>query len=108
MSLVSIPFETVGIHIVGPLVQSTSRRNFLLNLVDYATHYSKTVPLCNMRVDMIAREQAQVFTHMGIPKQLVTNQRTSFMKEVLQAVWWLLGVQSLHTSLYYPQTNGHL
>lgn len=28
------------------------------------------------------------------------------MSEVLQAVWWFLGVQPLWTSVYHPQSNG--
>lgn len=70
MPLVSVPFERVVIDIVGSLVQSTSQHKFLLVLVDYAT-YSKSSPLCNIRVETIAKELVHVFTQVGIPKQVV-------------------------------------
>lgn len=87
MPLVTIPFERVGIDIVGPLVQSSSRHKFLLILVDYTTCYLVAILLRNMRAETIAWELAQMFTWVGIPKEVVTDQGTSFMSEVLQAVW---------------------
>lgn len=53
----------------------------------------------------IAQELAQVFTRVGNPKQVVTNQETSLMSEVHQDVWTFLGVQPLRTSIYHPQTD---
>lgn len=47
---------------------------------------------------MVAWKLAQVFTRTGIPKKVVTDQRTSSMNEVLQSVWWFLGC-----SPYKPQ-----
>lgn len=105
MPLVSVPFERIRDDIVGPLVQSSSRHRFLWVLVNYATQYPKAIPLCNIRVDTVARELAQVFTSTGIPKQVVTNEGTSFMNKVFQAVCWFHGVQPMWTSIYHPQTN---
>lgn len=62
MTLVMVPFEQVGIDIVGPLVQSSSWHKFLLVLVDYATRCPEAIPLCIMRGETVARELAQVFT----------------------------------------------
>lgn len=59
-----------------------------------------------MRAEIITRELTQVFTRVGILKQVITDQGTSFMSKVLQAIWWFLGVQPLWTSVYQPLTNG--
>lgn len=59
-----------------------------------------------MRTEMIARKLAHLFTRDGIPKEVITNQGTSFMSKVLQAAWRFLGVQPLCTSIYHLQTNG--
>lgn len=69
-------------------------------------HYCEAIPLRNLKVDTITHELAQVFTRVGIPKQVVTKQGTSFMSEVIQALWCFLGVQPLGTSLYHPNING--
>lgn len=106
MPLALVPFERVGIDIVRPLIQSSSRNKFLLVLVDYATWYPEATLFRNMRVETIPWELTHVFSRVGIPKQVVTDQGTAFMSEVLQAVWRLLGVQPLRTTLCPPQTNG--
>lgn len=106
MPIITVPFERVGIDIVGPLVQASTQHKFLLVMVDYATRYLEAIPLRNMRTETIARELAQVFTRVGIPKQMVTDQGSSFMSEVLQAEWKFLGLQPFRTSVYHPQTNG--
>lgn len=72
MLIVSVPFERIRVDIVGPLTQSSSHRKFLLVVVDYATRYPKAIPLRNMRTEMIVRELAQLFTQLGIPKQVIT------------------------------------
>lgn len=76
--------------------------------MDYATRYPEAIPLRNMKAETITCELAQVFTQVVIPKQVITNQGTSFMSEVLQVIQWFLGVQPLRTSMYHPQTNGML
>lgn len=69
MPLVSVPFERIGINIVGPLIQSSSCHKFILVLIDYATQYLEAIPFCNMRTETIAKELAQVFTWTSISKQ---------------------------------------
>lgn len=69
MPLVSVPFEWVGIDIMGPHTQSSSQHKFLVVTVDYATRYPEAIPLQNIRTDTIAQERAQVFTCVRIAKQ---------------------------------------
>lgn len=42
MPILSDPFEQVGINIVDPLIQLTSKHKFLLILVDYSSRYPET------------------------------------------------------------------
>lgn len=106
MPLTSTPFERIDIDIVGPLFQTSSRHKFILVWINYVTHYPEAIPLRNIMAETIARELTQVFTRVGIPKQVVTDQGVSFMSEVLQAVWQFLGVEPLRMSVYHTQTNG--
>lgn len=106
MSIVSVPFERIGIDIVGPLLQSSGWHKFLLVVIDYATRYPEAIPIRNMKTGTIAQELSHLFTRVGIPKQVVTDQGTSFMSKVLQAVWRFLRIQPLRHLHYHPQTNG--
>lgn len=62
--------------------------------------------LRNVRADTVAWELAILFTQLGLPKQVVSDQGTAFMSETLKAMWRLARVQPLRTSVYYPQMNG--
>lgn len=103
MPIIKMPFERVDKDIVGPLVQASTRHKFLLVVVDYTTHYLEAIPLHNIQRETVAKELAQVFTRVGI--QVVMDQCSSFMSEILQAIWNILGEQLLRTSVYYPLTN---
>lgn len=54
---------------------------------------------------MVACELAEIFTTMGFPKQVVTDQGASFMGETLHAMWKYSGFRPLRTSIYHSQTN---
>lgn len=82
MPLITIPFERVK-GIVGLVVQATSHHKFILVFIDYNTRYPEATPLRNMRAETVAKELAQIFIRTGIPKQVVTDEETSFMSEVL-------------------------
>ena len=48
----------------------------------------------------------QIISHVGIPKEILTDQGTSFMSRTLRKLYELLGIQSIRTSVYHPQTDG--
>lgn len=106
LPIIRIPFEWVGIDIVGPLPTAQWRFTHGVVMVDYATQYPKTIPLWKTRARIIAKELLKVFSQVGFPKEILTDQGTSFMGTVLKALWQLLKVHPLKTSVYHPQTNG--
>lgn len=78
---------------MGPLLHSSTWHKFRLVVIDYGPFYPEAIPLRNMKRETIAHELAQVFTQVGIPKQVIMDQDTLFMSEVLQFIWHFLGVQ---------------
>lgn len=44
-----------------------------------------------------------LFTHVGFPKQIVSDQGTTFVGKTQRL---LVGMQAFHTTVYHPQTNG--
>lgn len=100
MLIVTTPFERVGKDIVEPLVQASSHHKFIIVLIGYTTRYPEAISLCNIRAEGLAWELAHIFTRTRIPKQVVTDQRTYFMSETLQALWQHL--VSTHEDLSIP------
>ncbi|KAK5854605.1 hypothetical protein PBY51_004785 [Eleginops maclovinus] len=106
LPLIEVPFERVGMDLIGPLDRSARGYRFVLVLVDYATRYPEAVPLRNISAKSVAQALFHIISRVGIPKEILTDQGTSFMSRTLRELYELLGVRSIRTSVYHPQTDG--
>uniref|UniRef100_A0A8C4X6A1 Gypsy retrotransposon integrase-like protein 1 n=1 Tax=Erpetoichthys calabaricus TaxID=27687 RepID=A0A8C4X6A1_ERPCA len=104
--LVDIPFERLGVDIVGPLKPSSRGFKYILVMVEYATRYPEAVPLRSANTKNIARELVNLFSRVGIPKEVLTDQGTPFTSDTFREVARLLRISHLKTSVYHPQTDG--
>ncbi len=101
-----VPFERIGMDLIGPLERSARGYRFALVLVDYATRYPEAVhPALHFSEE---RSRGTVSTHLpsGNPKEIPTDQGTAFMSRTLKELYELLGIKSIRTSVYHPQTDG--
>ena len=92
--------------LVGPLMESTRGHQHILVIMDYATRYPEAIPLRKTSAKTIAKELFQVFSRVGLPKEVLTDQGTPFMSRVTKELCKLLKVTQLRTSVYHPQTDG--
>uniref|UniRef100_A0AAQ4Q9F2 Gypsy retrotransposon integrase-like protein 1 n=1 Tax=Gasterosteus aculeatus aculeatus TaxID=481459 RepID=A0AAQ4Q9F2_GASAC len=106
LPLMELPFERLGMDLIGPFHRSARGYRFVLVLVDYATRYPEAVPLRSISAKSVAQELFQVISRVRIPKEILTDQGTSFMSRTLRELYELLGVKSVRTSVYHPQTDG--
>lgn len=74
MPIVTIPFEYIGIDIAPPPTTTSQRHKYLLVVIDFATYYPEAMFLHNMHAEMVANKLATLFSRVGFPKQVVTNQ----------------------------------
>ncbi len=79
---------------------------FALVLVDYATRYPEAVPLRSISAKSVAEALFRIISRVGIPKEILTDQGTAFMSRTLNELYELLGIKSICTSVYHPQTDG--
>ena len=92
--------------IVGPLPKSHSGKRFVLVVCDYATRYPEAVALRSIDAEHIAEALVQIFSRVGVPEEILTDQGTHFMSQLLAEVYKLLRMKSIRTSPYHPQTDG--
>ena len=78
----------------------------MLALVDYASWYPEAVLLHNISAKSVAKALFQIISRVGIPKEILTDQGTSFMSQTLRKLYELLGIRSIRTSGYHTQTDG--
>lgn len=106
LPIIEVPFERIGMDLVGPLPKSARGHEHILVIVDYATRYPEAVPLRNATAKTIARELFLLCSRVGIPTEILTDQGTPFMSRLMVDLCTLLKVKQLRTSVYHRQTDG--
>ena len=92
--------------LVGPLPKSSRGHQYILVILDYATRYPEAIPLRTMASKGIARELVLMFSRVGIPEEILTDQGTPFMSRIMKDLCKLMQIKQLRTSVYHPQTDG--
>ncbi len=106
LPLMQVPFERIGMDLIRPLEWSARGHRFALVLVDYATRYPEAVALRNISAKSVAEALFSMISRVGIPKEILTDQGTAFMSRTIRELYELLGIKSIRTSVYHPQTDG--
>ncbi|XP_063813536.1 uncharacterized protein LOC135053191, partial [Pseudophryne corroboree] len=107
LPIVGEPFQRVAVDIVSPLpVPSRSGKRYILTVVDYATRYPEAVALSAITAEKVADALLGIFSRVGFPSEILTDQGTQFMSDLVQCLWAKCGVRQLRTAPYHPQTNG--
>ncbi|KAI7808673.1 hypothetical protein IRJ41_011194 [Triplophysa rosa] len=101
-----VPFDRIGMDLIGPLERSARGHRFALVLVDYATRYPEAVPLHSISAKSVAEALFRVISRVGIPREILTDQGTAFMSRTIRELYELLGIKSVRTSVFHPQTDG--
>ncbi|KAJ8364561.1 hypothetical protein SKAU_G00133920 [Synaphobranchus kaupii] len=106
LPIISVPFSRIGMDLVGPLPQSSRGHQYILVVLDYATRYPEAIPLRTMATKGIARELMLLFSRVGLPEEILTDQGTPFMSRIMRDLCQLMKVTQLRTSVYHPQMDG--
>ncbi|XP_077869382.1 uncharacterized protein LOC144360596 [Saccoglossus kowalevskii] len=107
MPIVDVPFRKVAIDLVGPLpLRSKKGNKYILVLCDYATRYPEALPIPNMEAETVADCLIEIFSRVGIPNELLSDQGTNFMSKLISDMCVKLHINKLKTSIYHPQCNG--
>ena len=103
LPIIEEPFQRIAMDLVGPLPQSRSGNKYILVICDYATRYPEAIPLRSIDAEHIAEELIKVFSRVGVPKEILIDQGSNFISQLLAEVYRLLHIQPIKTSPYHPQ-----
>uniref|UniRef100_A0A803KDA6 Gypsy retrotransposon integrase-like protein 1 n=1 Tax=Xenopus tropicalis TaxID=8364 RepID=A0A803KDA6_XENTR len=107
LPVIGEPFQRVAVDLIGPLSRpSRTGKQYILTMVDYATRYPEAVALRRIDAPAVADALIQIFSRVGFPSEILSDQGPQFMSQLLQCLWQRCGVTSLRSSPYHPQTNG--
>ncbi|XP_063955624.1 uncharacterized protein LOC135154209 [Lytechinus pictus] len=100
------PFRKVAMDIVGPLPRTKKGNRFILVVCDYSTRYPEAVPLSSIEAEKVADESVKIFSRVGIPEEILSEQGANFMSHLMKQLCASLGIKQMRTSPYHPQANG--
>ncbi|XP_069139202.1 uncharacterized protein [Argopecten irradians] len=107
MPLIDTPFKRIAVDLVGPLQPATDRGNrYILTVVDYATRYPEAVALKGIETERVAEALVDLFSRVGVPSEMLTDQGAQFTSEMMREVSRLLSIRRLTTTPYHPMCNG--
>ena len=81
------PFKKVAVDIIELIAPpSGARHRYISTLVEYATRYPEAVPLKKIATEAVAEALLDIYSEVGIPEEVLTDQGTHFMSECMQEV----------------------
>ncbi|CAG2248609.1 unnamed protein product [Mytilus edulis] len=104
--IVQEPFRKISMDIIGPLERTKKGNKYVLTVVDEATRYPEAFPLKNTEAKTIADALILMFSRVGIPQTILTDQGSNFKSQLLADLYEILGARGCTTSPYRPQSNG--
>ena len=109
MPIITEPFSRINMDIVGPITPSSSSGyKYILTVVDNATGFPEALPLRNIEAQTVAESLLEIFTRVGIPREVQSDNGKQFKCLLMQRLHSLLGVKPIFSSVYHPQTNGRV
>ena len=100
------PFQKISLDISGPCGPTDRRNCYILSFVDWLTVWPEAFAIPNKRAravsDIILSE---IFPRYGAPEQLVTDNGSENVNEVMRETLGELNIQHITTSPYTPQSN---
>jgi len=107
MPIIDTPFKRVAVDLVGEIFPASSRgHRYILTVVDYATRYPEAVALKNISTTTVAEALVSIFSRVGIPEEVLSDQGTQFTSHLMKEVGRMLSMKQLTTTPYHPQCNG--
>ena len=105
--VVDVPFKRVAIDIIGPLdPPSEAGHRYILTLIDYATRYPEAIPLKRIDTETVAEALVDIYSRLGIPEEILSDQGQQFVSNCMKEVCRLLGIKRSTTTPFHPSCNG--
>ena len=85
--LVTVPSERVAVDLVSPFPTAKRGFKYLLTFIDLATRWPEAVPLRSTTTHIIVQQLTNMFSRLGFPATLVTDNGPQFVSKTFQR--WL-------------------
>ncbi|GFU32640.1 retrovirus-related Pol polyprotein from transposon 17.6 [Trichonephila clavipes] len=84
---------------------STEGNKYLITVMCLASKYPDAIPVPDIISKSVVNALLQVFSRMGFPREIQTDQGTSFMSRLTVEFFNRFGIKVSRSSVYHPQSN---
>jgi len=103
------PLTELSVDIFGPIPASKKGNRFILVITDRFAKLIKCVALRRITAMSMASAIIDAWVSAyGSPDRILSDQGPQFMSNFFIAVMKMLGIETVRTTAYHPQTNGQV
>ena len=101
------PFERVAVDVIGPLPLTERGNKLIVVFTDYLTKWTECFCVPDQKATTIAKVLVEgVICRHSAPVELLSDQGTNFLSEVVQKVCELFRVKKVEGTPFHSQTDG--
>ena len=101
-----LPFERLGIDLIGPFPLSKSRNKYIIVAVDYLTKWVIAQPIPQAKTANVDFFVRRIVLQHGAPYFLISDRGKCLTSDFAEKLYRDLQTNHLVTAAYHPQTNG--
>jgi len=99
------PWQMIAVDVLK-VPPSTRNNKYLLVIQDYFSKWADAIPMPDQTAARIARELTKVFSVMGLPQVVHSDQGANFESTILKQTLQAYGITKSRTTAYHPQGDG--
>jgi len=104
--ILSQPFESVAVDLVGPLPKGRRGCKYIFTYICLSSRWPEAIPMRTASAKEAAQALLDIISRTGFPLRILSDRGTIFMSNLMTDLHTLLGIDSVQTSPYRPQSNG--
>ena len=80
--------------LIGPIAPASEKSNlYSLTMIYYATRYPEAVALKDISAETVAEALVNMFSRVGVPREILSDQGGQFLSDVMKEVSRVLSLQ---------------
>ncbi|GFU37084.1 retrovirus-related Pol polyprotein from transposon 412 [Trichonephila clavipes] len=103
--VISEVFSKINVDACGHMPISTEGNKYLITVMCLASKYPDAIPVPDITSKSVVNALLQVLSRMGFPREIQTDQRTSFMSRLTVEFFNRFGIKVSRSSVHHPQSN---
>ncbi|GFX05440.1 hypothetical protein TNCV_1007621 [Trichonephila clavipes] len=98
-------FSKLNVDAVGPLPTTPTGNKYLLTVMCMSSKYPDAVSMPDIASTTVVETLFQIFSRMGFPKEIQTDQGTLFTSILTSVFFENFGINVVRSSVYHPQST---